>query len=562
MASFNGNLIPTALVVPEPTNPDFGQLTEPDYTLGWLGSTLIFGDDVDVLEIGQPGDAQQGVFLLSFGFLNWYNHIHVEPLSIDLGNLISVQEREVHVWNGYFVPRTLNDVVPANDDGLVLTEPGATPLVFAPLQQYDYELSISTDGPPVVDATYTFEFDVGTFVVSVTGVRIVAWQWEANWINPVIERLNWKTDVIEAYDGSEQRRALRGAPRAGWEFTFDVADGQRRLFENVLYSWGGRVWALPVWPDIQQLTDPLNSGSSTIPIDDTTGRDWHAEGLGVILGADGTYEAFEVDSVQPAGVTLSNPIANNWPAGSRVYPARTARMADPRATARFHRNYARGTARFDTVDEIEQQALSETLYRGMPVMEREPNWRDAPEIDYLRKLATLDFGYGKDVVTDESNLAAPKHAVRWTMLDRDEISYFRSWLWARQGRFKGVWVPTWSDDLVMVTDPLPADTVNIDVQACGLTFFAQEDVHRRDIRIELQDGSVFYRRVSGFNVIDAATERMTLNAALGVEITPEDVTRISWLHFVRMDSDSIELTWSTPVIAEAVLIFKGPRNDV
>src|SRR5690606_30892354 len=133
----------------------------------------------------------------------------------------------------------------------------------------------------------------------------------------------------------------------------------------------------------------------------------------------------------------------------------------------FHRNYARGLARFRSVEQIDNEALEETLYRNQPVMEREPNWREAPDIDYARKIATLDFGYGKDVVTDEAELALPRHSYRWTMLDRDEVNYFRAWLYARAGRHKGIWLPTWSDDLVLV-DTVIDGQLNVDVQACGL----------------------------------------------------------------------------------------------
>lgn len=560
MTTFVGNLVPSGEYTNEPTNPDFGTLAEPDYLLIWLGSTFVGGTHADHQPIAEPADPQVGNEMWSFGFLHWYNHLHVEPLRIDLGNLISVQQRAIAVFNGYFVARVLNDVVPANDTGLTLTEPAATPFAMTPLEELTYLLSISVEGPAIVDASYTFDFDVIDFVVEVTGVRIVAWSWEPNWINSVIERLAWKTDVIPAFDGSEQRRALLAGPRCEWEFTFDVQTAQRRLFENVVYGWGALIWALPIWIDVEPLVDVLVGGSSFIPIADTEGRDFHEEGIGVVLGTDGTFESFEVLLVDPDGIHLVNPIVSTWPTGSRVYPARTARLLDPRSTARFTRNYARGLARFKTVEEIERTALDEELYRGLPVMVREPNWREAPEIDYKRKLATLDFGYGQDDQVDEAGIPLPAQTVRWTMLDRTEANYFRQWIYARQGRFKAVWIPTWSDDLVLA-DLITASQLNMDVQACGLTYFAKGDVHRRDIRIQLIDGTVFYRRVEGFVVVDTATERMTMNAVLGQQVLPEQVERISWLYCARLDSDQIELSWATPAIAEAMLIFKGPRNE-
>lgn len=562
MTDYAGNILGQNIYTGEPTNPDIGTLAEPDYTLTWLAvATEGNGTKVNTQPVTEIGASPQGNRFNTFAFLDWYERIHVYPLELALGNIISVQIRTIVTWNAYFVERTLLDVVPVNDEGLTLTLTGPTPLLYAPLQEQDFDLQIDTEGPAVVDADYTFDFDVIDYVLHVTGVRIVAWKWEPNWINPVTERLEYTTDVMQAYDGSEQRRALRSAPRWQWEFTFDLQDDTRREFENIMYSWGGRIWALPIWIDLDLLEQDLAPAASTIPlVGGSSGRDYHVDGLGVIIAPDGTYESFEITAVGVNSVDIQTPLTNGYPIGSRIYPARTARLLEPRATARYHRNYARGLALLRSVEQIDRTALTETQYREHPVMEREPNWRDAPDIDYARKLSTMDFGYGQDRQQDESELALPVHSFRWTMLDREEADYFRQWVYARKGRCKGIWLPTWSDDLILV-DTVTTAQLNIDVEACGLTYFAQADVHRRDIRIELTDGTIYYRRVSGFAVVDANTERMTMNAVLPQQIEPADVERISWMHYVRLDTDTIEIAWSTPAHAEATLIFRGPRND-
>ena len=39
-----------------------------------------------------------------------------------------------------------------------------------------------------------------------------------NWIRPVVERLEWLTDVIEGYDATEERTPLRTLPRRSLEY--------------------------------------------------------------------------------------------------------------------------------------------------------------------------------------------------------------------------------------------------------------------------------------------------------------------------------------------------------
>jgi hypothetical protein len=534
----------------------------PDHTEVWESSTSLAGMASRTQPVTELAQSRIGSRLDNFGELDWYNRIHIEPLAIDLGNIISTQQRTIKVWNAFFVAHTLNDVVPFNDAGLVLSEPYPTPIIFAPLLQLNYLLNVSTEGPATVDATYTFDWDIEDFTVTVIGVRIVGWPFDANWINPVLERLEWNTNIIPAYDKSEQRRQIREFPRWEWEFTFDVKDQSRRLFENLLYGWGARIWALPIWTDAALLTEDLLAGATLIELEQTAGRDYHVGGIGLILSKDGSFESFEISVVNATSIELQSGLASSWPAGSKVFPARTARLIDPRASGHEHRNYARGSARFRSTEEIERAALEETTtYRGAPVMTVEANWREALEIDYTRAIDIFDPGYGRDSQTDEARLALPVHSFLWTMLSRADVDYFRAWLYARRGRARGVWIPTWSDDLVIV-DTVGDTQQNINVEACGLTYYAKADVHRRDVRIQLRDGTVFYRRVSAPVVVDAHTERLTLDTSLGQTLEPEDFERLSWMHYVRLDSDSIELSWDSPDAAEAKLVMKGPRNDI
>lgn len=559
MADFPGNLIAATLASPSTTNPDFGQLEEPDYLTGWLLTWAISGSKTNNQPIAENEEARVGSKIDQFAFLDFYNRIHVTPLSLALGNIVSTQEREISVWNAYFVPHTLEEITITDGDGLTLSQPQPTPVVYGPLQELIYTLSVSTEGPPTVDAEVLFDFDSIDIPVPVTGVRIVAWIWEPNWKQPVLTRLAWNTDIITSDDASEQRRQLREYPRVSWEFLYDIQDDQRRLFENVIYGWGGRVWSLPVPEDVQQLSVEVVDGADVIPAQ-TDGYDFHVDGLGILIG-NGAYESIEIETIAADHITIKRPLSRTWPAGTRLYPARSARLQDPRGVQRFTRNYVRGVARFLSEEEIAGEELTEVQYRGYPVLTVNPNWRDAPEIEYQRKMAMQAFGTGKDDVQDEADLALPMHTFVWTCLNREASLTLRRWLYARRGRQKAVWVPTFADDLKLRSVVSSSSTVML-LEACGLVHFAQGDVHRRDVRIRLRNGTVFYRRVTDFVSVDDESERVSMNEVLGQVVQPEDVDSISWMHLLRLDQDSIEIAWQTAGVCEVVLTMKGPRNDV
>lgn len=561
MTTFTAYETVGGISVSDPTNPALGgKDTNGTTAQSVLASNAEAGTHADQFPPSpQPLDSQTGVVVEAYGFLHWYNRIHVTPLTIALGNLVSSQVREVSIFSSYFVPRTLNDVTLANGDGLVLTEPEATPLVLSPWEELIYELAISTDGPPTIDATLTFDVDVRDIVVSITGVRIVPWHVAPNWLDPVRESLTWLTDVQRVEAGYEQRVCLREGPRQSWEFTFDCDGRLRRILENEIYAWGARIWVLPIWPDLEELSSAALAGATNIPLTTAT-RDYHEGGLGLLLSADGlSFESFEVATVNADSIDLERPLANAWPRGTACYPARQARLTGAQGVRRFTTSLATGSAKFETIEQITRSFDAEPLYRGLPILELEPNWRENPELEYRRQLEILDNLIGEQLVQDRSGLAEPAQSVLWSAFTRAEIDELRKFLYARRGRWRGIWVPTFASDLKLATT-IAASAVNIDVESCGLVQYVDGDVGRRDIRIELVDGTIYYRRVSAFSTVDADTERMTINTALGAIVTAAQVARISWLMFARLDADSIDIEWSSASVAEASLTLTGPRN--
>jgi hypothetical protein len=80
------------------------------------------------------------------------------------------------------------------------------------------------------------------------------------------------------------------------------------------------------------------------------------------------------------------------------------------------------------------------------------------------------------------------------------------------------------------------------VEAAGLPRLAAVQ-NRRDIRIELTAGAVYYRRIiSAAPGMSLAQEVVTLDSALGVAIAAAQVRRISFMALSRLDADEIEIT--------------------
>jgi hypothetical protein len=80
-----------------------------------------------------------------------------------------------------------------------------------------------------------------------------------------------------------------------------------------------------------------------------------------------------------------------------------------------------------------------------------------------------------------------------------------------------------------VIAPVVATSIQINIQHCQYTTLYALKRNRRDIRIELANGVVLYRRIVASAVIDATTEQLSLDSPLGFDLDPDDIERISFM---------------------------------
>lgn len=390
------------------------------------------------------------------------------------------------------------------------------------------------------------------------------WTWTPDWSSPMVERLEWLTDVFTAFDGTERRASLRNTPRRVLEFAFFAEGAQRRRLEAALYDKGSTTWAVPFWPDGEPIATTIASGATSIPCSPAL-RDYAVGGLVMLLGADGRSEVRTIASggIGGSSVTTTVGLSTTWAAGSgMIYPARIARLPASQAVARFTGDVVTGRARMDFQDlSVWTPATEATTYRGAPVMTERPSWQGEPTMEYQRKLAALDFNTGARVFDDESDRPEIVQAFRWFLPTRQKIADFRAFLYARAGKAKHLWVPTWANDL-LVTSAIGSAATTFTVANIGYTSRLLNKTHRRDIRIETTGGQVFYRRITGAVVNSSTTETLTIDSALGTAFTAAEIASVSFLALSRMDQDGIEIAWFTGDSAEAAHSLRAIGNGL
>lgn len=379
----------------------------------------------------------------------------------------------------------------------------------------------------------------------------VAWPVPPDWKRPVRESLSWLTDVMQApTSGVTQHRGLREAPRRS--FTFDmVAQGQeRRVAEALIADRGGRGdWALPIWPDVQLLGSGVALGAETIPCDPVD-RDFVAGGRALLWRSLRQWELVEVADVTEDSLALSGATTQAWPAGTRLYPVRRARLSDGPEETIWTDLSGRRSLTFQIQEACNWPAeLPAMTYLGHPVLEHASDAGEDGNVSYARILEGSDNDSALPATFDLAGRGFRTQSHRWRLWGRAERSAFRGLLYGLCGRRVPIWVPSGQQDL-RATASIESASTALTVEWAGYTLYGRQQPNRRDLRIVLNDGSAFMRRVTASSE-SGENEILTLSSALGQAVAPGAIRRIEWMPLCIQASDTVEIEHATDLAGSA-----------
>lgn len=366
------------------------------------------------------------------------------------------------------------------------------------------------------------------------------WPVTPDWSNGVAETLAFGTDVMRASATAvSQHRSYRIGPARGFAFDVLAAAQERRVVDMLLAGYSG-IWQLPIWPDVQWLSASVASGADAVPCA-TAGFDFVARGLALLYASVNRWQVVTIETIAADHIALSEPTTLAFARGSRLYPLRSARV-QPGAEERYKSDdVSRRRLTFDIAEPCDWPALVDpSTYLTHPVLETRPDESDDPTASYERMLQTVDDGIGVPLVHDLPAQALRIQKCDWKLFGRAQHSWFRSLIYTLDGRRVPMWLPSFASDLKAAA-AIAGGSTSLSAEWAGYTLFGKGRHNRKDLRIELNDGTVFYRRIN-----DAAeagdTETLTLNASLDAgSIAPERIRCISFMALSTLASDEIEI---------------------
>lgn len=382
-----------------------------------------------------------------------------------------------------------------------------------------------------------------------------------NWEYGVQESYEWRTDVLRANDGSEQRIRVRRYPRRGIEFRGLVAGRQAQVAVLAVRGLIGRVCAVGLWMHAGRLAGDVAAGTATLPVDVPEIAECRP-GAGVLIWHDELlheYATLLAVDAQTQTLTLATPLQRSWPAGTRVVPTQAMRLEQARiqhpsaAVAEIH---VQATDEWGTPIDESARWTGPLLYPSHPRAKAElllqrPEWTEPLQPEYLRDLARIDsvsgpvwslergrsfvfrghgfFGGGGDYSPDEiGGRAHYRRTLRYLLGDRTGIRRWLAWLGWAGGRLRAFWCPTHSLDMAIGADG------GIDVS--HLTDWLALGERPRLAWVSHRHGM-------------AALEIGAQSVAMRWQSSETRGLFAHWLERVRLDADRIAIHWETDGIA-------------
>lgn len=357
--------------------------------------------------------------------------------------------------------------------------------------------------------------------------------------SPVRETLAWKTDVIESFDGTEERLQVRGSPRQSFRYDYPVrADRTARVF-NTLYGARAEKWLLPIWTQAQRL-GTVAAGLSVLPATTNT-FEFRPSSLAVLWENPEKWQLVGVDLVGGSSLTLvglTQAFDNAW-----LMPVRFARIANnvEKQTNGYNASFE---VTYEVLDNASLAVGDPAQFLGGDLYTDETLMSGTSITDSLiRRVEVHDEDLGTVSFRSPWEVTRVSRPHRKVASNAAEAWAIRQWLHRRAGRYKAFWQPSFEADLRLLSSG--TITGSLVVAADEYRRHASDRVH---VAVETADGSWYARTITGVAQLDASRIQLTLDSNLNVAAS--SVLRVCYLGLKRLDADRVQITWPGGGVAQ------------
>ncbi len=344
--------------------------------------------------------------------------------------------------------------------------------------------------------------------------------------------LEYYTEVQRSDNGTEKRAMYRDIPMRRLETKPLTLEAWRSgWLDSLLYGGFAELVTVPYWPHMARLTAPAAPGTGVALALDTTDRDFAVGGRLVLWTDERTAEECVITAAGGASVTVQT-LAGTWAAGTPVMPAwRGHYSADPgpeHLSAYAVEVALKFEMEIDPYDTGIDAATDPEVFGAVPVNRVETVHTHERAVD--RHLSPF---YTHDDYRRRNSPFGSRPYVLWIESKADAAAV-TAWFHARRGRLKPFWMPTFEQDLAVVSG---LGTTSIIVEERGYTEWMTARA-RRQLAFCEPDGTVTALEVTGAADNGNGTETLSLSGT-----APLGTSLVSFLLYGRLASDVLRIEW-------------------
>jgi hypothetical protein len=476
-----------------------------------------------------------------------YNRIWLKPNPLNAGIVLSDTTEDTFLWNAYLGQSvTLDNITITGVGGVSLVGLIGTDVLTATME-ITFSTMFSVMGSPFIDNTVTFTFSNGDIVIFlVLGTRAVIFPYPPQTDAVYTETYSWLTSVLRKYDGKEQRIRNRLDPRITKEITaFPTTLFDQSSLNHLLSGWQPSLFGVPVWSEERKTAVAHSAGESTITVNTDYG-DFTAGWSAFIIDSLQNFEALNILSVGAGVITLEPGYAlkGNYVAGATVAPIHLCKLQPNYERTTFVTGFSKNKVFFDYYPDTYEHAFTAfTQYKTYDVVEMRPAVSGGLVERSERLMYLLDPLTGVVDYKDRFGYPDETFPLSFYLNSRSKIWDFKGWLANLAGKAKPFWVPSWRNDLTMVSD-FPQGQTIITMRNVGYSKFIKQNPYRSHLYFIMANGSTYMTQITGSEEISGTEEKLTLGTAYGSDIVAADVVQICFLNSVRLASDEVNIQYT------------------
>lgn len=482
----------------------------------------------------------------------FFDNVFISPAVIDAGLVTGDETYEFAIWHSYRSSLELLGVKEFGGASVELSGTKSGEVSSFVSSKYQVFLNQSNG-----DTSYKAAFDfgqAGSYNFNLTASQAIVLHFPIDWSMQPELRTSYLTEVIESWNGAEQRISLRDQPRLSATYQFGLTDADQYLFGNLLGNFSGQ-YLVPLWPYQSELAEPVSRFDSKATVTDLSA--WVVPGCRVMLSDADMWEICLVASVAGMEVAFSDLVKKNYRSGARLVPVSQAWINDEVSSVAHGMNVEVTGASFD-FDEVELLRPAPvddfSIFNDRRVLDIRPDRSRDCTLQYKRLRETLDPSIGGRYIHDRIQGAIKYLQFSWRFFDPKSRKRFDDFAELERGAQGEFYIESPLVAMHLVKD-IEAPTLEITIAEANYKNFLKSNTFAPAIALKLYNGTVLYRNVDSAIQGQDRTEVVTLQEPVN-DIRMEDVEYIAPLFLGRFESDEFAHIFDTPSDSSITKIIK------